>query len=149
MIPSVIIGEKKGIGKKSHVASLGEGRREGARGRRWPLMKRLINFSGPLVEARGHAHAARRSRVHRHPSLSSILGPLATPRGEQFLKGPRVHRITRFFPLLFHRPFHSILSCIYLCSRSTAFLANRGASPANLSLSLSARVGRRPIQGTM
>lgn len=87
-------------------------------------MKRLINFSGPLVEARGHAHAGPgNERDARAYALSSILGPLAMPRGEQFLKGPRVHRITRLFPLLFHtrpdRPFHSI-SCIYLCSRSTA-----------------------------
>lgn len=94
-------------------------------------MKRLINFSGPLVEARGHAHAgpgnerdarayadiplvytwpvgyAERRTVSQRSSSASYHAPLSTP-----------------FPHPADRPFHSI-SCIYLCSRSTATTAAR------------------------
>lgn len=69
----------------------------------WPLMKRLINFSGPLVEARGHAHAgpgnerdarayadiplvytwpvgyAERRTVSQRSSSASYHAPLSTP----------------------------------------------------------------------
>lgn len=69
-------------------------------------MKRLINFSGPVHtrQAREHAHRGRKERNQGSRSYTSsprlYLAPeLAMPRGEQFPKGPRVHRITRFFPL--------------------------------------------------
>lgn len=93
----------------------------------WPLMKRLINFSGPLVEARGHAHAgpARRSRVHRHPSRLYLARWLCREANsfskvlECIVSRASFHSFSTPGPT---RPFHSI-SCIYLCSRSTAATA--------------------------
>lgn len=86
-----------------------------------------------MVHTRMHAHEEKEERARVHRQCSSILGPLAMPRDEQFLKGPRVHRITPFFPL-FLRRFDSnrsrfvSLRSVYLsnaCCTDTSEAANK------------------------